>query len=110
VEETLPLYSYKCESCGYEFDAVNKIADRNYQTCSRCESLCEIQITGFFNKRSDAKWIQSVNGFLNDPEFVAQGRQRHIETREQYRNHIETVYSDPDPRVKALKEEYLDRS
>ena len=106
----MPLYSYKCESCGYEFDAVNKIAERNYQTCSRCESLCEIQITGFFNKRSDAEWIRSTNGFLNDIDFVAQGRQKHIETREQYRTHIEAVYSDPHPKVLALKEEYLDRS
>jgi len=55
-------------------------------------------------KRSDAAWIRSVNGYLNEPEY-----QGHIETREQARAHIEREYSDPDPKVQELKKEYLER-
>lgn len=32
----MPMYSYKCESCGYEFEALSKVTDKQ-KTCPICE-------------------------------------------------------------------------
>lgn len=37
----MPIYEYKCESCGTEFEAIVKVAQRESdQTCPRCEKEC----------------------------------------------------------------------
>ncbi len=32
----MALYTYTCNECGYEFDALNKIADRMFARCPEC--------------------------------------------------------------------------
>ena len=33
----MPIYEYRCESCGHELDALQKIADDPLQDCPACE-------------------------------------------------------------------------
>ncbi len=105
----MPLYDYECTNCKTEVELHTRIEE-----IPRCEVCMEqmrrlISIGHGAYKRSDAPWIRSVNGYLNDKEFVEKGRVPYIETREQARAQIEREYSDPHPRVQALKKEYLDR-
>ena len=37
----MPLYEYKCPGCGYEFEAFNHVAVRQYAQCTRCGRLAE---------------------------------------------------------------------
>lgn len=106
---SLPRYDYLCKSCAHQFEGVAKIDERNDIGCPKCESPCEIQLTGFFHKRSDAPYFKDFNGFINDMDQVKEGKQEYIETRDQYRAAVEREYSDPHPNVQAVKKEYLDR-
>ena len=50
----MPTYSYRCESCGHEFDRMQKISDDPLRECPKCkkEELKKV-ITGgggWFNK------------------------------------------------------------
>lgn len=105
----MPLYDYECTNCKIEVELTTGMDE-----IPRCE-ICHGEMRRLITlgsggvKRSDAPWIRSVNGFLNDLEFVHQGRAEHIETREQARAHIKRQYSDPHPRVQELKKEYLER-
>ena len=105
----MPLYDYECTNCKIEIELQTGMDEE-----PRCE-ICQGKLRRLISighgayKRSDAPWIRSVNGYLNDLEFVHKGRAKHIETREQARAHIEQQYSDPDPKVQELKKEYLER-
>jgi putative FmdB family regulatory protein len=105
----MPLYDYECTNCKTEIELHTRIEE-----IPRCE-VCMEQMRRLISmghgayKRSDAPWIRSVNGYLNDKEFAQRGKQEYISTREQARAQIEREYSDPHPRVQELKREYLDR-
>lgn len=55
----MPIYNYKC-SCGYEFEALNKIENREYASCKNpkgCPRIGKIQLSapkgingGFYDK------------------------------------------------------------
>lgn len=32
----MPIYAYQCQSCGHEFDALQKISDDPLKTCPQC--------------------------------------------------------------------------
>ena len=34
----MPIYEYRCESCGHEFDALQKLSDNLLQDCPDCEA------------------------------------------------------------------------
>ena len=34
----MPIYEYRCESCGHEFDALQKLSDNLLQDCPDCET------------------------------------------------------------------------
>ena len=34
----MPTYEYKCESCGHEFEAIQKITASPLQTCPKCKN------------------------------------------------------------------------
>jgi putative FmdB family regulatory protein len=107
----MPLYDYGCHKCGYIVEKFHKMAESPEFYCPDCHDipLEKLMSTGFF-KRPDATWIKDVNGFgLNDLEYVHQGRQEYIETREQARKAINRVYSDPHPNVQKLRKRYLER-
>ena len=33
----MPTYSYRCESCGHEFDRIQKISDNPLRECPKCK-------------------------------------------------------------------------
>jgi putative FmdB family regulatory protein len=33
----MPTYEYRCEKCGNEFEAIQKITDDPLKSCSKCE-------------------------------------------------------------------------
>lgn len=41
----MPLYEYKCEHCGYEFENVNRMAERRSQLCEICSGPCKLLIS-----------------------------------------------------------------
>lgn len=105
----MPTYDYECTNCKTEIELITRINDE-----PRCQ-VCYTQLRRLITlghggiKKSDAPWIRGVNGYLNDKELVEKGIVPRIETREQARAQIEREYSDPHPRVRELKKEYLDR-
>ena len=34
----MPLYEYRCEACGHEFEALQKISDEPLQHCPVCDT------------------------------------------------------------------------
>lgn len=105
----MPLYDYECTNCRIEEELSTGIEE--IPRCKVCQGDMRRLITLGHGgiKKSDAPWIRSVNGYLNDRESAQLGKQEYIETREQARAHIEREYSDPHPNVQALKKEYLER-
>ncbi len=105
----MPRYDYECTNCKTETELHTGMDE--VPRCKVCmEPLRRLITLGHGGiKKSDASWIRGVNGYLNDMEFVEKGKVPLIETREQARAQIEQEYSDPHPRVQALKREYLDR-
>jgi len=61
-------------------------------------------------RRNDAEWVRDLNGIVNDHEMAMTGRMRKVETRDDYVDYVNHLYSDPHPRVQKLREEYLDRA
>lgn len=41
----MPLYDYKCKSCDYQFEEINKVDVREEQKCLKCGSSTEILIS-----------------------------------------------------------------
>ena len=103
----MPLYDFECKSCGkWEEHFVNS---DTLETDCECGGAAEKRHTFGGVKRNDAPWIRCVNGYMNDLEFVHQGKQEFIETRDQARAAINRMYSDPHPRVQELRKRYLER-
>ena len=98
----MPLYDYECTNCKIEVELSTGMNE--VPRCKICmEPMRRLITLGAGGiKRSDAPWIRSVNGYLNEPEY-----QGHIETREQARAHIEREYSDPDPNATSPTRYYL---
>ena len=42
----MPLYDYRCSKCRHEFEQIAKINDRLDVKCPKCQSKCNILITG----------------------------------------------------------------
>ena len=34
----MPIYEYRCDSCGYELEALQKLSDEPLQSCPACEA------------------------------------------------------------------------
>lgn len=63
----MPLYDYRCKECKNEFEKVRKIKDRHDVSCPKCQSDCDLLITG-----SKKDWFRPHwnDGFDIDPVFV----------------------------------------
>jgi putative FmdB family regulatory protein len=105
----MPLYDYECTNCMVQVELSTGMDEK--PRCDKCHTQMRRLITLGHGgvKRSDASWIRSVNGYLNDLEFAQKGKQEYISTREQARAHIEREYADPHPRVQERRKEYLER-
>lgn len=46
----MPLYEYKCEACGHEVEALQKMADKLLKKCPQCNKrqLKKKMSTGYF--------------------------------------------------------------
>jgi hypothetical protein len=90
-------------------EKLHKMAEEPDFYCPDCLiNLAKAMTTGAA-KRPDASWITQINGTINDLGEAQSGRQEYIRTREQARDRIEKVYSDPHPKVQELKQRYLER-
>lgn len=105
----MPLYDYGCKSCDNVIEVFHKMAERVRMVCTNCREPMQKLMSDGFVKRPDANWIKDINGAINDLGEAQRGKQEYIETREQARKHINRVYSDPHPRVQALRQRYLER-
>lgn len=43
----MPTYEYECETCGHQFDAVQKMSDTPLSVCPQCGSAIHRVIAGF---------------------------------------------------------------
>ena len=34
----MPIYEYRCDSCGHEFETIQKVSEAPLQTCPECET------------------------------------------------------------------------
>lgn len=105
----MPLYDYHCEKCNFTREYFHKMAEEPEFNCPDCLIPLVKSLTTGYYKRPDATWIRDVNGYVNDMDEVRAGRQEYVETREQARKRINEMYSDPHPRVQALRKRYLER-
>lgn len=33
----MPIYEYQCQSCGYQFDVIQKVSDEKLTICPKCK-------------------------------------------------------------------------
>ena len=46
IERNMPIYEYRCISCGYEFEEVQKFSDPSFEECPDCgEKSAEKQVS-----------------------------------------------------------------
>jgi putative FmdB family regulatory protein len=43
----MPLYEYKCESCGEEFEQIRSSSDKDEVKCPKCDSPAEKKLSWF---------------------------------------------------------------
>ncbi len=41
----MPIYKYGCESCGYEFEELQKISDKPIEKCPKCSGKVRKKVT-----------------------------------------------------------------
>jgi putative FmdB family regulatory protein len=105
----MPLYDYGCTECDNVMEVFHKMDDIVRHVCIDCKVPMQKLLTTGMVKRPDATWVADINGTINDLGEAQSGRQEYITTREQARDHIKKVYSDPHPNVQKLKTRYLER-
>ncbi|MCA0446467.1 MAG: zinc ribbon domain-containing protein [Bacteroidetes bacterium] len=42
----MPLYEYRCSSCGHQFEVLQKISDQSLRPCEKCGTESEHLISG----------------------------------------------------------------
>lgn len=42
----MPLYEYRCSSCGHQFEVLQKISDQSLRPCEKCGTESERLISG----------------------------------------------------------------
>jgi putative FmdB family regulatory protein len=60
VSETMPIYAYRCEDCGHELDALQKISDPPLTECPACgaQALTK-QITAAAFRLKGSGWYET---------------------------------------------------
>ncbi|MGB5735758.1 MAG: FmdB family zinc ribbon protein [Thiohalocapsa sp.] len=72
----MPIYAYRCEDCGHELDALQKISDAPLTECPECgASALKKQITAAAFRLKGAGWYET--------DFKKDGKKNLHETREQ---------------------------
>ena len=63
----MPIYEYRCDSCGYELEALQKLSDEPLQSCPACEAaaLRRLISAPSFRLKGDG-WYE--NDFKSDKE------------------------------------------
>jgi len=86
----MPIYDYKCGSCGTVFEDIGMVQDK-FTKCPECNRLAKriISASGVFCSNDDSKWVRSVVDVVDKKsknpatqEFV-----RHP-TRQNLQNHL----------------------
>ncbi len=69
----MPIYEFRCPSCGHEFERLQKLSDRGPEHCPRCEAAGVVRVispVGFRLKGSG--WYET--------DFKQSGRHNVVET------------------------------
>ena len=55
----MPTYTYRCETCGHTFEAVQKITDNPLTECPKCDEIVKrIVVSGNFQLKGE-KWFKN---------------------------------------------------
>mgnify|MGYP006291190413 CR=1 FL=1 len=88
----MPLYDFKCQKCGHEFDLFMSINHpRTEVACPECKGWTKrIIVAGHGGFQSEEpRWLNDqVRGCLQDDEEIAAGREKPLETRTEYKKHL----------------------
>ena len=72
----MPIYAYRCEDCGHEFDALQKISDAPLTDCPECGAAAlKKQITAAAFRLKGAGWYET--------DFKKDGKKNLHETGDQ---------------------------
>jgi len=66
----MPIYEYRCLSCGYEFEEVQKFSDPSFEECPDCgEKSTEKQVSmSSFHLKGDGWYKDGYSTKKNEPE------------------------------------------
>jgi len=65
----MPLYSYRCGSCGHEFEEIQKFSDPPVKTCPECSGTVEKQIAAGSFVLKGGGWYR--DGYAKKKETAA---------------------------------------
>ena len=56
----MPFYEYRCDSCGHDFEALQKISDEPLKHCPACDqqALCKLISAAGFRLKGDG-WYET---------------------------------------------------
>ena len=43
TEQSVPIYEYQCQACGYEFETIQKMSDPKLKDCPECEAAALVK-------------------------------------------------------------------
>lgn len=64
-----PLYQYRCSNCGNEFDAWNKVSERQKAKCTRCGQMADkrLSVVNYtFGWRISDESMNNIHDYLPD--------------------------------------------
>tara|TARA_B100001027_G_C16232389_1_gene315270 strand:+ start:534 stop:758 length:225 start_codon:yes stop_codon:yes gene_type:complete len=56
----MPIYEYQCQSCGHQFDVIQKVSDEKLTTCPKCnEKKLKKLVTSAGFKLKGTGWYET---------------------------------------------------
>jgi putative FmdB family regulatory protein len=86
----VPIYEYQCIKCGNITERYYKVDDiQDLVECSKCRHVSVRIISPFVFHSQTPLWLDdSVRGALQDEDAIKYGREKPIETRDEYEKHL----------------------
>ena len=86
----MPIYEYECIKCGAITEKYYKVDDiKDLVECDKCRHVAVKIISNFTFHSQTPLWLDdSVRGALQDEDAIKHGREKPIETRDEYDRYL----------------------